>query len=105
MIYVRRCYPSSEACCLIVYGAIMASVFRKLSKRRLSLTLTRNKAIEPANDTKSERGDAVSSSRDSEIDSDSVADSGGYDSDDDESIGMFLCFVWSRSSTSRILHS
>lgn len=76
----------------MVYGVKMATVFRKLSKRRLSLTLNRNKAIEISNDTRSDRGDAISSSRDHEFDSDSVANSGGYDSDDDEPIGMFIMF-------------
>lgn len=66
----------------------MASIFQKLSKRRLSLTLTRNKAIEPASDARSDRGEAFSSFRSSESDDESVADSAGYDSDDDESIGM-----------------
>lgn len=64
----------------------METVFRKFSKRRLSLTFTRNKAIEAVSDTKSERG-ALSSNEDTGSDSDSVAYSHGYDSDD-ESIGM-----------------
>lgn len=64
----------------------METAFRKFSKRRLSLTFTRNKAIEAVSDTKSERG-ALSSNEDS--DSDSVAYSHGYDNDD-ESIGMFV---------------
>lgn len=72
----------------------MASAFRKFSKRRLSLTLSRNKAIESASDTRSDRG-AFSSPRDSDSDCGSVVDSRGYDSDDDEdeSIGMLPTYI------------
>lgn len=64
----------------------MDSVARRFSKRRLSLTLRRNRATEIASDTRSERG-ALSNNKDTDSDSDSVADNRGYDSDD-EYLGM-----------------
>lgn len=56
----------------------MAQVFRKLSKRRLSLTLTRNKVIEQSCDSKSEQGGVYLNA-----DSGDIVDNREFDSDDD----------------------
>lgn len=64
------------------------TVFRKLSKRRLSLTLHgRNKAVAEQNETRSERGRC--DGKESDSDSSCNADSRAHDDyDDDEPVGM-----------------